>query len=238
MSEGRTWLITGANRGIGLHLTREILAQKREDRVVACAREPERAEALHEAAKQHRGRLELLRLDVSSDASAKEAGLAFDLLFDGGPLDILVNNAGVLLEYDLGLESLDLAQVETMFSVNSLGPMRVSRTFMKALKRSSRPVIAQVSSDLGSISQNEIGMAYGYRMSKTALNMFNKTLSIAEPSLVCVTLHPGWVATDMGGGEAPLEPAESAAGLFRVICGLELSDSGRYLDHRGEEHAW
>jgi NAD(P)-dependent dehydrogenase (short-subunit alcohol dehydrogenase family) len=238
MAEPKSWLITGANRGIGLRLARAVLEHGEHDQVLASVRKSGPHEQLDALCETYPGRVVVLECELISSVSVREMGRQLEEHLQGRALDRLVNNAGILLEYEEGIASLDLAEVERMLSVNTLGPMRVTRACLPALGRSSRPVIAQITSDLGSISDNQMGVAYGYRMSKAALNMFNKTLSIEEPGIVCVCLHPGWVRTDMGGAQAPVGAAESAEGIRHVIEKLGIPDSGKFLDYLGEEHPW
>ena len=87
-------------------------------------------------------------------------------------------------------------------------------------------------------SRNNSGGYYAYRMSKAALNMFNKSFSKDHPKITTVVLHPGWVRTDMGGPNATLATQDSAQGLLKVIAGLNASKSGRFYDYSGRELPW
>jgi NAD(P)-dependent dehydrogenase (short-subunit alcohol dehydrogenase family) len=109
---------------------------------------------------------------------------------------------------------------------------------MPLLRKSKKPIVANMSSMMGSIADNSSGGYYSYRISKTALNMFTKTLSIEQRQWVVVSLHPGWVKTAMGGAEAPLSPQESGQKLFKLIMDLQLEQSGRFYDYSGRELPW
>jgi NAD(P)-dependent dehydrogenase (short-subunit alcohol dehydrogenase family) len=221
----RTWLVTGANRGLGLEWTRQLVA--RGEGVIATARE--------RSAELDRLGARVETLDVADASSVSR--LAESL--DGLALDVLVNNAG---RGGAGatLDKLDWADVAATFEVNAIGPMRMTQALLPNLRAGSRKLVAHVTSRMGSIADNSSGGYYAYRASKAALNMMNKSLSIdlARGGFTCVVLHPGWVQTDMGGAGAPLTPRESVAGMLAVLDGLGPSDTGRFLDHDGQTIPW
>ena len=227
----RTFVVTGANRGIGLEYVRQLLA--RGERVIATAREPEKAVELRAL---ETDRLEILPLDVTS----RESVDAFAGALGGRAVDVLINNAGTASPWGQGLEEVDLDEMRRDFEVNALGPVRVTRALLPALRKSAHPVIAHTTSKMGSIADNTSGGSYGYRMSKAALNMFNKSLS-QDPAVrgaICVVLHPGWVQTRMGGAQAPTPPEESVRGLLQVLDSLTPEHDGKFLDFRGREIPW
>ena len=125
-----------------------------------------------------------------------------------------------------------------MFDVNAVGAVRVTQSLLPALLKSERPIVANISSKMGSISDNTGGGHYGYRMSKAAMNMFNKSLAVDFPKLIAVCFHPGWVQTEMGGKAAPTSVGESVSGLGELIDKLEPKHSGRFFDFNGEELPW
>ncbi|MBX7148816.1 SDR family oxidoreductase [bacterium] len=222
-----TYFISGINKGIGLALAAKLLSQGH--RVLGTYRTL--SPALSELKKNH-ATLSIFKMDVNDETSIEKVKKEIQVI------DVLINNAGVLTEYNVGLEELSLAEVQKTFEVNVLGTMRVTRAFLPLLQRSGHPKIITISSKVGSIADNTSGFAYGYRMSKTALNMFNKSLSIEFSKITCVVLHPGWVQTDMGGMNAPTTPQESASGLAQVIESLSLRDTGKFFDFRGETIPW
>ena len=220
------WLVTGANRGIGLAFARELVGRGQE--VVAAAREPAKAKELAATG----ARVETL--DVSEDASV--ARLARALREE--PLDVLVNNAGVGDGVD-SIRDLDFENLSRFFEVNAAGPLRLAKALLPALERGRRRTIVSISSGLASISQNNGGW-YEYRASKAALNMSMRTLAaeLSSEKFIVVALSPGWVRTDMGGTGATMTPEESVRAMLRVIEGLTAKDSGTFLDHRGRELPW
>jgi NAD(P)-dependent dehydrogenase (short-subunit alcohol dehydrogenase family) len=156
-----------------------------------------------------------------------------------GPVHLLLNNAGVRSRPD-ELQDFDADDAARTFQVNALGALRVTGALLRRLRGVPGAKIANLSSGLGSISDNSWGGAYGYRMSKAALNMASRSLAqdLRAEGLIAVTLSPGWVQTDTGGSEAPTPVAESAAGLIGLIDRLTLQDSGTFLNFRGEPISW
>jgi NAD(P)-dependent dehydrogenase (short-subunit alcohol dehydrogenase family) len=230
-SKGLAVLVTGASRGIGLELVK-ILAERGE-RVWAVARTPQRSSELEQLARSHG--VTPISVDIQDDQLESTLQIA---LKDVSHLDVLINNAGIGEDFDASLAKLSIEKLRQMLDVNSLGPLRVTRALLPLLKRAKHPRVAHITSLMGSISDNSGGRAYGYRMSKAALNMFNKCFAIEEPGIASVVLHPGWVKTSMGGAGAPLLPHDSAVGLLRVIDDLSTAQTGKFLDYRGRELPW
>jgi NAD(P)-dependent dehydrogenase (short-subunit alcohol dehydrogenase family) len=225
--QGATVLITGANRGIGLALAGEF--SRAGYQVIGTARSPDKAVEL----KALGARVE--QLDVTDQASvdAMAARLA------GVAIDFLVNNAGIKGQ-EGGLADLDVNRMDVVLNVNTLGPLRVIQALFDNIQTSEKKVVANISSMMGSMEMNTWGCCLGYRASKSALNSFTKTLSVdyADQGLVFVTLHPGYVQTDMNDGKGNITPAQSAAGLFRVISELKASDNGHFYNYDGKEMPW
>jgi len=226
-STGRTVLITGANRGIGLELARQYAAAGW--RVIGTARKPDAASELRELDAS------IVQLDVT-DASSVER-MAQDLT--GTPIDLLINNAGIQ-PLMWTLEEVDFDDFERALAVNTVGPVRVTRALLPHLRAGTLRRIVNVTTNLSSIAENTEGGFYGYRESKAALNMFTKSLAadLGEEGFVCIVLHPGWVKTDLGGPQAPLEVEDSVRGMVRVIDGLSPADNGTFWTHAGEQMAW
>jgi NAD(P)-dependent dehydrogenase (short-subunit alcohol dehydrogenase family) len=223
----RTVVVTGANRGLGLELSRH-LAQAGWA-VVGTAREPRSAIDLRSL------EVRVEQLDVTDDASVR--GFADRLELQA--VDLLINNAGIG-EAGPGIADLKSPRVLEVLDVNGVGPIRVARALLSNLRRGRERKIVQISSHLGSLAGNVEGGYYAYRASKAALNMLNRSLSIelAGQGFICVVLHPGWVRTRMGGARAPVSAAQSARGLLQVIAGLKRRDTGRFFDYTGAEVPW
>ncbi len=218
-------LITGTSRGIGLELTRQAL--QRGDSVLAVARKPESSQGLTELKKQFGEKLQLLAVDVTEDNAPQKISE-----FVGKDLDVLINNAGILLE---GVASKDFME---SFRVNSVAPFLLTQALLPALKNAGAPKVVQITSKMGSIDDNAGGGYYAYRSSKTALNMINKSLSVDNPWLTTIVIHPGWVQTDMGGSAAPTPPERSDQGIWQITLNLKPEHSGTFLEFTGKEIAW
>jgi NAD(P)-dependent dehydrogenase (short-subunit alcohol dehydrogenase family) len=228
-------LVTGANRGLGLALTRHLL--ERGDHVVATCRQPGKAVALNTLAGEHPGRLHVAPLDVAEPRSHAALALELPLLTAGEPIDLLINNAGVLRggERYGQVQAVDL---ETSLRTHAAGPFLLTQLLSPYLADSAR--VANISSELGSIGLRQEFRSPSYAIGKAAQNMATVLLGLAlhERGIVVVALHPGWVRTDMGGASAAIDADESAAGLLGVIAGLSARDSGTFLDWQGTTLPW
>lgn len=239
-AEAQRSLVTGANRGLGLELCRQLLA--RGDRVVAACRQPGKATALNTLAGEHPGRLHVTPLDVTEPKSHAALARELPLLTDGEPLDLLINNAGVLRGGER-YGSVQAADLETSFRTHALGPFLLVQTLSPQLADGAR--VANISSEIGSIGLRQAALHQDFRtpsyaIGKAAQNMATSLLAqaLAPRGIVVVALHPGWVRTDMGTDRAALSPQESARGLLQVIGGLQTRDSGAFLDWQGQTLPW
>ena len=244
----RTALVTGANRGIGLEFVRQLLA--RGDHVVAACRNPGKAAALNSLAGEHPGRLHVLPLDVA-DAKSR-ASLLHDLplvLGDDGRIDLLLNNAGVLHSGER-FGHVEQAMLDDSLRTNAIGPFLLAQALVPLLcdvapghaddTGSPRTVIANISSQLGSIANTTRFGTPSYAISKAAQNMASALLAnaLAERGILVLALHPGWVQTEMGGAQAQVAPADAVAGLLQVIDAATPTQSGTFLDWRGASLPW
>lgn len=229
----KTVLITGANRGIGLGLTWYFLDKGYE--VVATTRNIAKSTELNSLSKDFAGRCTIETCDVKSDLSVKALA---DKLKSKKSLDILINNAGISKDSTAGFKEISLKDIEEMIQVNAISAVRVTQAMIGLLENSQAPIVANISSKMGSIQDNTSGGYYGYRMSKAAMNMFNMSLAKDFPNITCVTLHPGWVKTDMGGQNAPTNVEESTKGLGTLIEKFKKKDSGHFYDFKGTTLPW
>jgi NAD(P)-dependent dehydrogenase (short-subunit alcohol dehydrogenase family) len=220
-------VITGASRGIGLALTAQALSQS--NHVMAFARSPQEASELKALKEKFGNQLEIKELDVNHARAPENAAEA---LSSWQCVDILFNNAGISREGE------SLEDFMDSFRVNSVAPFLITRSLFPKLKAASDPKSIQTSSLMGSIEDNKTGGRYTYRASKAALNMITKTLAESEKWLIAVVMHPGWVKTRMGGSEAPVLPADSARGIWRVVQELGLKESGDFYDYEGNRLHW
>ena len=235
-----TVLITGANRGLGLELARQYAHEGW--RVMACSRHPDAAEP--EALAQEEPGVSRHLLEVTEAASVGELASALG----GTAIDVLLNVAGVMHQRAAAADgtsraafgALDYEDWARVLAVNVLGQARVAEALVDNVAASEQKKIVTLSSELGSVGANKTGGLYAYRSSKAAVNALMKSMAIdlAPRGIIAVPMHPGWVRTDMGGPKAPLGVEESAEGMRRVVAGLTLADSGRFLQWDGQELAW
>ena len=228
-----TGLITGANRGIGLALARGYAAEGW--RVHACCRHPDKATDLKALQGGSGDRIAVHRLDVTD--GLKVASLARELA--GEAIDLLINNAGVGGPRG-GFGETDHDAWQPVVAVNSFAPLRMAERFVEQVACSERKLIVNISSRMGSIAENASGHSIIYRASKAALNQVSKSLAVAlgPRGITVILFHPGWVSTDMGGSEAPVTPADSAAGIRAVIARVTAEDNGRFFNYDGAELPW
>jgi NAD(P)-dependent dehydrogenase (short-subunit alcohol dehydrogenase family) len=236
-------LVTGASRGIGLELSRQLV--ERGDRVFAGYRDTSTASRLLKLASQKPSHLTAMEMDVTDERSIDGAFGEVSHYVDA--LDILVNNAGVgsdSREFDDRAASAEFGSLKAgpmlrILHTNSAAPMLVAQRFMPLLRKGRDPKVVNISSEEASISQTN-GGDHTYRASKAALNMFTRNLAIdlKDDGIIVVAVHPGWVRTDMGGPNGPLSVEESVHDLQRVVDGLTLEQTGSFLDWRGHPMPW
>ncbi len=219
----RTVVITGANKGIGLALTKQY--QQEGDKVIAAVRNSsDELEALGVKVYEN--------VDVTND----EQVLDFKRQLGDTTIDILFNNAGQLSSEDM--LDMNYDRIRQQFEVNTLGPLRVTHTLSHLFTRGAK--IGIVSSRVGSMTDNGGGGNYGYRISKTAANMVGKNLSIdfAPRGIGVYLLHPGYVSTQMVNYKGPVPPQEAAKGLKQVMDKLTLEQTGTFWHAQGYELPW
>ena len=229
-----TVVITGANRGLGL----EFAAQYSADgwRTMACCREPEKAQALSRLAQGSRGRLTVHPLEVTNPDHVN----AFCESLGAGGIDVLINNAGIYGQKGVSFGNTDANIWKHTFHTNVIAPFQLMEKLHANLLAGEHRVVANVTSKMGSISDNTSGGSYGYRSSKAALNaaMRAAALDLAGEGFKLVLLHPGWVKTDMGGGQALIDAETSVSRMRAIIAGLEARDNGRFINQDGTTIPW
>ena len=228
-------VITGANRGLGLELTRQHTA--RGDEVWAGCRRPDEASELL-ALTTH-----VLPVDMATEASLA----AFAEALGPAPIDVLYNNAGIdarALGVDDGAR--DVLQISgddflEVMRVNAAGPMLLTRAVIDRLGASARPRVVNVSSQAGSMEvAHTLGRDVSYTASKAALNMISvrQSVHLRDAGITVVCIHPGFLKTDMGGSRADMPVEEGAAGIVAMVDSLTLDDSGTFRRWDGSVHPW
>lgn len=217
-----TILVTGCNRGIGLQICKQF-AERGEDVIGVCRSASDELQGLG------------IHVISDIDVGAAESMPKLKQAIGDQRLDIVVNNAGILRSDSLG--ELDYEEMVQQFKVNTLGPLRVTEALLENLGKGSKVII--ITSRVGSIEDNSSGGYYGYRASKTAVNMIGTNLKhdLRPRGIAVGLLHPGLVATDMTGGQG-IAPADSARGLIDRIDALDLENTGGFWHAEGYKLPW
>jgi NAD(P)-dependent dehydrogenase (short-subunit alcohol dehydrogenase family) len=217
-----TFLITGASGGIGYELCRQIQAAG-ETAIAVCRSASEDLKKLG------------IRVESGIDITSDESTADLAIRLQGVVIDVLINNAGIMERNPLG--NLNFDSIRHQFEVNALGALRVTQVLLPNLPAGSKIVL--ITSRMGSIDDNTSGGSYGYRMSKVALSMAGKSLSIdLQPRQIAVAIiHPGLVSTAMT-GHSGIPAADSVRGILAQIDRLNLQNSGTFWHANGEELPW
>ncbi|EIW54613.1 NAD-P-binding protein [Trametes versicolor FP-101664 SS1] len=236
-----SWLVSGASRGIGLELVKQLL-ESPNNLVIAACRTPDKAYALNALQSSSKGSLHVIRLEVTDFDSVRAVPQAIAPILGEHGLDYLVNNAGIARQ-DTPLTLDPEVFLETL-RTNTVGPALLTQACMPFLDKGREKKVLNISSTLGSIAKADalehlrFGGAATYCVSKSALNMLTYKLKQERPDLIVIMLCPGWVKTDLGGESAVLEAKESIAGILKVITSATVADSGKYLSFTGAEIPW
>ena len=223
-----TYLVTGANRGIGYEYCKQL--KDRGDEVIAVCRESS-AELDKLGVQVETG------IDIASNASIEKLTQALR----GKAIDVLINNAGIYRQSNIG--DLNVEGIREQFEVNAIAPLKLTQALLPNLKASkAKPIkVAIMTSRMGSIADNTSGGTYGYRMSKAAVSMAGKSLSqdLESEGIAVAILHPGLVSTGMTNfNSSGISPTESVNGLLKRIDALNLNNTGTFWHSNGEELPW
>ncbi|CAB3252026.1 unnamed protein product [Arctia plantaginis] len=243
----KSLLITGANRGLGLGMVKYILKQNTSNKIIATCRNV--SEELKTLAVENKN-LFIVNLDLTNMSSIGEISPQITKIVGDQGLNVLINNAGISTKFTK-LALVKAEQLLDNLTINTVAPIILTKTLLPTLKQASdinkekpmgvqRAAVINMSSILGSIEQNDKGGFYPYRCSKAALNAATKSMSIdlKKENILVVSMHPGWVKTDMGGKNAPLDVDTSISGIFNTITKLGESDTGKFLQYDGTELPW
>jgi NAD(P)-dependent dehydrogenase (short-subunit alcohol dehydrogenase family) len=236
----RVALVTGANKGIGFEVVRQLAREG--FRVFLGAREEKAGQAAAEKLNKesgspdsglvtgHTSLVTFLKIDITNIDSIKRATDEFSKQSDR--LDALVNNAGILLDDDKDVLTTTPEIFETTLRTNTLGALLVSQAFVPFLKSSDAPRIVNVSSGGGQLADGADGWAPTYCISKTALNGVTVQLAAALPKFAVNSVCPGWVRTDMGGSNATRSVAEGASGIVWLAAEAPQKETGKFWRDR------
>ena len=226
-------LVTGANRGLGLGFVTNYLGKK--VNVVSTTRDIKSSRELLALKERFPDNLEIFELDLLKES----AGDTLANFLGERPIDILINNAGIG-STNQNFQAVSPKPWLEVLKVNLIAPLMVTQSIIDNVKKGVDKKIYFLSSQLGSIADNTGGGMYIYRSSKTGLNQVVKSLSVdlKPQGITVVSLHPGWVKTDMGGPNALVSIDESIEGVMKVIYATDIRDTGRFLNYDGKELPW
>ncbi|MDB4040568.1 SDR family oxidoreductase [Methylophilaceae bacterium] len=226
-----TVLITGANRGLGYEFVKQYSENGFE--VLACCRNINNAKELKELAETS-NKIKVYELDVGNVKAIK----SLSQQLQNEKIDVLINNAGIYRSSTVGNINYD-EWIES-FKVNTIAPYQIVENFLNQIINGDLKKVVSITSKMGSIDDNTSGGSYIYRSSKTALNSMMRSLThdLKNQGIATLTLHPGWVRTDMGGPGGWIDSFESVQGMIKQIDKLTLDNSGTYLDYAGKSINW
>ena len=229
----RTAFVTGANKGIGFEVARQLAREG--FRVFLGARDQEAGKAAAEKLNHEAEKQEMKTLISSGSTSANPESIqraAEEFSRQSDRLDALVNNAGILLDEDKDVLALSAEMFQTTLRTNTLGALFVSQAFLPFLRKSDNPRIVNVSSGGGQLADGADGWAPAYCISKTALNGVTVQLAAALPDFAVNSVCPGWVRTEMGGANATRSIAEGASGIVWLAADAPQSETGKFWRDR------
>ncbi|UJF32903.1 SDR family oxidoreductase [Paenibacillus hexagrammi] len=237
----RTACVTGADRGVGLELTRELL---RQGYTVYAGYIIEDGKELPLLAAEYPGHLHRVPMNVADDGSVKAGAAHIASLTER--LDLLINNAAILGDIQAAVtDELDFGNMQQVFNVNALGALRVSNALIHLIQRSNLPLIVNISSEAGSVGTCWRTGWFAYCMSKAALNMQTAIIhnQLKQDGGQVIAIHPGWVQTYMQGTkdeQATLTPQQSAVSILRTIAmyASDVPEQARFVDYEGNAMQW
>ena len=227
-------LVTGANRGLGLGLVKKFL--KNNEKVICTTRNISKSKELILCKEKYNDNLEICELDLLD----KDSPNILSNFLGDETIDLFINNAGVIGHSAQHFKSVSLNHWIEVLKVNLIAPLLITQSIIKNIEKSSERKIYFISSKVGSIEDNKSGGMYIYRSSKTALNQVVKSLSIdLKPlGISVISLHPGWVRTEMGGPNALISVEESVNGMVDVISNTSIINSGQFINYDGTRLPW
>lgn len=223
-------LITGANRGLGFAIADYAL--NKGDTVIATTRQlsPE----LKEKQIEHPNSLHILQFDVTDEEAIIDAKEKLAQKIDA--IDVIINNAAILNGRDQSIEDLNFDDCLLAFNINTLGPARIIKHFLPLLRKGERKSIINLSSESGSLTNAYPG-DYPYGLSKVALNMITEKLvrELKDDQINVMSVHPGWMHTDMGGKQAPTDPNDTAKAIYNFIENPPKTKTGyQFFEYSGK----
>ncbi|XP_015115044.1 uncharacterized protein LOC107039775 [Diachasma alloeum] len=241
-------LITGCNRGLGLGLVQHLTQLPNPpEKIFATCRDVTKAQELKKIADKSKN-VHIIEIDLKETQRYSEIVDLVDKNVGDAGLNVLFNNAGIATKY-MRIGMVKEEHLTEVYFVNTVVPIMLTKAFLPLLKKAAkgkmgmgvqRAAVINMSSIIASIQDNTMGGFYPYRCSKTALNAATKSMSIdlLDDGILVACMHPGWVKTDMGGSNAPMDIDTSVSDMIRTIQGLNESHNGTFLQHDGTFLPW
>lgn len=239
-------LVTGAYKGLGFEWCRQL--GKQGYKVVLTARDVEKAQQAAELLNEQDLVVYPKALEVTDEKQIEEIAVWANEMF--GHIDLIVNNAGInpkdykdklRMAKAFYLKDIEAKEILDVLHINSIAPLLVVKHFRQLLIKSKKPLVINISSWLGSVTDLTFGGHYGYVGSKNLLNVLNKSMAneLKQENIICININPGWVQTDMGGQKAQFTTEQAVTNILtNIVSRVSISDSGKFLNFDGSEHPW
>lgn len=239
-------LVTGAYKGLGFEWCKQL--GKQGYKVILTARDLEKAQKAAELLNEQELVIYPKALEVTDEKQIEVIAVWANEMF--GRIDLIVNNAGInpkdyadksRMAKAFYLKDLDATEMLDVIHINSIAPLLIVKHFRQLLNKSEKPIIINISSWLGSVTNLTFGGHYGYVGSKNLLNVLNKSMAneLKQDNIICINVNPGWVQTDMGGQKAQFTTEQAVTNILtNIVSKVSISDSGKFLNFDGSEHPW
>ena len=229
----KNYIITGCSRGLGLEMVAQLTRAGHKVHACVCNMKTEKLRILK---KKYPSLITIIPVDIRDKLNSDEFFTHVEE--ESFKIDILVNNAGIMLDSEIPMTFQHLLHAKEMMEVNYWGTVNVIRFLLPYLKKSSHPLIINISSKMGSLKLMKDGQDWGYRASKSALNMFIRCFAMNSPDIPIVALHPGHVQTNIGRVNPPLTAEESVRFMVNTWSTFSKKESGKFINYDGCELAW
>lgn len=229
--------ITGASRGIGLEFVKQYAPLASTKLLFATCRSESKSTELKQVAANYPDKVKIVELDVKDYDKYEKVVTEVTKSVGSDGLNLLINNAGIHIKADFHDAKRD--DMLEVYEVNVVAPLLLTRAFTPLLQASAsaghKTFVANISSKVGSIADNTSGQMYAYRTSKAAFNQISKSLSIQlkGDNIIVASIHPGWVQTDMGGPNAPIDTKTSVENMIRTFKNITPDQAGLLLNYDG-----
>lgn len=239
-------LITGAYKGLGFEWCRQL--GKQGYKVILTARDLEKAQEAAELLNEQELVIYPKALEITDEKQIEEIAVWASEMF--GRIDLIVNNAGInpkdyadksKMAKAFYLKDLDAKEMLDVIHINSIAPLLIVKHFRQLLVKSEKPMVINISSWLGSVTNLTFGGHYGYVGSKNLLNVLNKSMAneLKQENIICINVNPGWVQTDMGGQKAQFTTEQAVTNILtNIVSKVSIAESGKFLNFDGSEHPW